>query len=877
MKAIITIAATILLLFVLGAPRLYGNDKLTLRGNFKDKSGEMLPRVTVVIKDNTGNLIAYTIGDNSGMFSLEYTPTSSNDSIAFSAIGYRSITLPVGKFRSGSTVIMEEEALKLKEVTVRVPPISSRGDTLTYNVASFRTASDRTIEDIIRKLPGINVANDGRISYNGEAINKFYIEGLDLLAGRYTLASRNISPDDVVAVNVYENHQPIRVLKDVQFSKYAALNLKLKKKSMLRPVGNVKGGGGTDIDGSGLWLGELFGMLIAPKMQTIITAKGNNAGTSYVNETRSMIESEMSGNTPAYDIYPLTPFGSAKIPSYRFYRNRSFSGSVNTISKLSEFTNLNVTADYTDEKNTYDNTQSITYATGPDGTVIIREDADNNLHPREAKVSLRLENNADRRYLSDKLTFVGHFNSNRYDVANEQAYIQRVTTRDYNLRNTFNGTFRVGGIMLDFKSDTQLGTTPFNRHTALCDNEPMISQTVKGLTLRNSETLGYSWFLTSDSHIALKSKFDFRYDRFRSADNMSRDADPGNDVNGHDITLTIEPSYQNKFAEQFTFNLSVPLVFSWLDFTDATTDKSNATDRFNIDFRTSLRYSTPSRTSISLTLGRQNFLGGISDYIIHPLYITFRQRTVPGSGLLQNRNSDYISASFSSRNAYHAVFTSAYVSLRRTTSNRMSSLTINDKDNIMSSSSNVDNKGNQISANISVSKKVYDWHSVFSLDGNYEMLSNNLIRQNNIMKMNLNSIMGHLMINSNPLQNYLDITLDLTHNYSIQKLSLTSGSTHTNSSSANLKISSHPLKKLGLTASANYTRSDIMADKSKASFFVDCSAICHITDKIDLELAARNLANTKAYSYTYLRNSDIYSYSFALRPLEVLLSLKYTL
>lgn len=134
--------------------------------------------------------------------------------------------------------------MNLKDVTVSVPPIKVKGDTLTYNVASFKNASDRSIEDIIRKLPGINVSEDGRIYYNGESINKFYIEGVDLLSGRYALASRNISPDDVSEVNIYENHQSKRVLKDIKYSDKAAINLKLKNKSLLRPIGYVKGGSG---------------------------------------------------------------------------------------------------------------------------------------------------------------------------------------------------------------------------------------------------------------------------------------------------------------------------------------------------------------------------------------------------------------------------------------------------------------------------------------------------------------------------------------------------------------------------------------------------------------------------------------------------------
>ena len=88
---------------------------------------------------------------------------------------------------------------------------------------------DRSIEDVIKKLPGIEVSETGVISYDGEPINNFYIEGLNLMGGNYAVASQNIKPQDVAAVSVYERHQPKKALKNVVESKSAALNLKLKK------------------------------------------------------------------------------------------------------------------------------------------------------------------------------------------------------------------------------------------------------------------------------------------------------------------------------------------------------------------------------------------------------------------------------------------------------------------------------------------------------------------------------------------------------------------------------------------------------------------------------------------------------------------------
>ena len=130
-----------------------------------------------------------------------------------------------------------------KEVTVKAPSISARSDTINYNVSAFISQSDRNVEDLLRKLPGITVQANGQIKYQGKPINKFYIEGLDMLEGRYSLVTRNIAADQITMVQVYENHQPVRLLKEIDFSDKTALNIILKNKKMIRPVGNALLGG----------------------------------------------------------------------------------------------------------------------------------------------------------------------------------------------------------------------------------------------------------------------------------------------------------------------------------------------------------------------------------------------------------------------------------------------------------------------------------------------------------------------------------------------------------------------------------------------------------------------------------------------------------
>lgn len=153
--------------------------------------------------------------------------------------------------------------MKLPEVTVKVKPIQQNGDTIKYNVASFQGKEDHYLEDVLKKLPGIEVAENGTISYRGNSINHLNIEGQDLLGNRYNQATRNLPVDAVAQVQIMENDQPVRALKDRKPSERATLNIKLKSGYKLKPFGEFQGGiGGFD---NTLWDNHLTVINIAPK------------------------------------------------------------------------------------------------------------------------------------------------------------------------------------------------------------------------------------------------------------------------------------------------------------------------------------------------------------------------------------------------------------------------------------------------------------------------------------------------------------------------------------------------------------------------------------------------------------------------------------
>ena len=124
--------------------------------------------------------------------------------------------------------VVNEEAIKLAEFTVKSEKIWGTRDTINYVVDAFRDSTDIVIGDVLKKMPGIEVKESGQIEYRGKPISKFYIENMDMLQGRYGIATNNITASDIATVQVFENHQPIKALQDIAFTDDAALNLKLK-------------------------------------------------------------------------------------------------------------------------------------------------------------------------------------------------------------------------------------------------------------------------------------------------------------------------------------------------------------------------------------------------------------------------------------------------------------------------------------------------------------------------------------------------------------------------------------------------------------------------------------------------------------------------
>ena len=252
----------------------------SLTGRVVDRRHTPLEGVSVVLLEKPDKRpLAFTRTDADGHFVLP-CPEERTGTLTFNLLGYAKDSIDAERFKPGQTVVLKEQSYNLKEVKINAPRIAQHGDTLTYPVNVFKQQHDRSIADVIAKMPGLQVNEDGSIEYQGRRINKFYIEGMDMLGSKYAQVSENLSADKVKSVQVYENHQAIKMLRGLDFSEQAALNIVLRDdaKNIWQCMVDLGAGSSLQKNADFLCDSRLNPMLFSRKMQTFSLYKFNNCG-----------------------------------------------------------------------------------------------------------------------------------------------------------------------------------------------------------------------------------------------------------------------------------------------------------------------------------------------------------------------------------------------------------------------------------------------------------------------------------------------------------------------------------------------------------------------------------------------------------------------
>lgn len=395
---------------------------------------------------NGHSVLAFSKSNDKGVFTLPEKKDAK--SILFNFLGYARYSIPISEFKNGQTISLNEKTLKLKEVVIKAPNIRLKGDTITYSALAFTDKKDKKLREILEKMPGISVDKDGSVSYQGLPINKFYIEGMDLLGDNYNQATNNLSADKVKSVQVYEHHQPIKIYRDKTFSEQAAINIVLKDDAKNVWQGLLDVGLGSTLQGKAKLRSDsrVMATLFAKKMQSFSMYKYNNIGSNIKKEIdpssyfgfNAPIESQFIGNLST---------SSSKLDESKTLFNNTHVIASNWLFKTKEDNDFRIQLSGLIDKNTfaeyeqkdYSNTANNTQITDIYSTITIKQSLSADIMYKINKDSLyfintvkaginnrsgsgistfngniiNLETNPKKRYIADNIEFTKSLKNGR--------------------------------------------------------------------------------------------------------------------------------------------------------------------------------------------------------------------------------------------------------------------------------------------------------------------------------------------------------------------------------------------------------------------------------------------------------------------------------
>lgn len=178
-------------------------------GRVQDSTGRGLAGATITIRSEVGDS-ALAVADSAGLFYFREV-RGNKATLTFSSIGFQSLKrhyiLDTARVTGLEAVVLQQEANVLNSVTVTgVIPMTIKEDTVEYNVAAYKVRNNAPIEDVIRKLPGVDVDADGNITAQGKQVTKARVNGKDFFGGDVKTATRNLPADLVESIQIIDDY-----------------------------------------------------------------------------------------------------------------------------------------------------------------------------------------------------------------------------------------------------------------------------------------------------------------------------------------------------------------------------------------------------------------------------------------------------------------------------------------------------------------------------------------------------------------------------------------------------------------------------------------------------------------------------------------------
>ncbi|MEY8847986.1 carboxypeptidase regulatory-like domain-containing protein [Psychroserpens sp. XS_ASV72] len=254
--------------------------QVSVQGVVKDSIGTPLELANIIaINKETKTMASYAISNDKGRYKLDLEKNTTYN-IQVSYIGMKTFSEELATKEENITkdyTLQNDNTLDEVQLTYEMP-VTIKGDTLVYNADSFKDGTERKLEDVLKKLPGVEINDDGQIEVEGKVVSKVMVDGKDFFDGDSKLATKNIPSNAVDKVQVLKNYANVGQLSGVTNNQdNVAINIKLKEGKENFWFGDVTAGAGV-ADDNGLYIVQPKLFYYSPKYSINLIGDLNNIG-----------------------------------------------------------------------------------------------------------------------------------------------------------------------------------------------------------------------------------------------------------------------------------------------------------------------------------------------------------------------------------------------------------------------------------------------------------------------------------------------------------------------------------------------------------------------------------------------------------------------
>lgn len=857
-----------------------------ITGKLLDENQKPIANVTVSYKKiGSAALLNFSKSDASGAFKLT-VKVSDVDSLQldFNHLSYAKRSVHVANATANYAYILKSEVRKIQEVKVSDVPVYKKKDTINYNVASFTGTQDRVIGDIIKKLPGVEMRN-GQIFYQGEPIQQYRVNGLDMMGGRYGLINQNLPADAVMKVQILENHQPIKMLDKLVFSNRATLNLQLKK---FTTTGTGKLGLGA---APALWDANITPMTFAKTFQMLNSFQTNNVGDDVSQQLKPFYSgtgyftarSRFSDGSSYLSIREVATPG---FDQKKWLNNQIFLMSSNMIQKLKNGLEVKGNFSYFHDNRKLQGTTSTQYFTNNE-VIHNQEVVDNRYGIDELNIGMLVEKNESNVFFSNSTNYRKHWNNSAGNILfNEDIPIQQDKKfSDEAFLNSFSLGRFIGKQLVNITSTLEWHSTPqrltvnpgqfesllnggmpYDQMGQIVrfksfnfENGLSLSRKIKTWTFSPSINLNYN-NSTLNSYIELHDQHDIRV----------LDTGYFNAMNSAQMQLRMALQI-GKEVRKFKYSFNLPFSQYYYNVKQQGIQRLKNELRSSWNPSASMSYLFNGKNTISTNLSVGRNFGGLDNFYNGYIISQYRSIQKYDARLLKNEELR-TGIHYAYKNTLKASFANLSYNFRKSWRDYMFSTVL---DSMGRSSTSIINQNAQsLSHGISggLSKLFVRIKTVAKLNDNFSWSNSDYLLNEQLVKQHVNSQSFTLeLINSSSalISGDYRVAMGRTHNR------LAAGQRNEllyNNHFFNLVISPHDRHLI--TLSNSLYANNVKAQKSQ--YFMDATYRFRLSHwRTDLELTATNILDNKNYLQQFSSDYELIQSYFELRPRQFLIAMRF--